>query len=295
MNKTDSCFLAIDKPQGISSFEVIRRLRKITGIRKIGHTGTLDPFATGLLICCIGSYTRLASLVEAQDKVYQARVQLGIKTSTGDPEGEVVETAPVNLDGIDWSDLEQQALQLKELPIPAYSAVKVNGKRAYSLARQGEIPALPPRAVQISQFEFIHGENGEILDQDMRISYLCRVSKGTYIRSLSEWIAARLGTIGSSIELRRVSVGNITISSGENLERFTGDTWRSYQLDPCKVLGQLPVLEVDELQLTAIEHGIDLPWPEEMPEGKVAVYHQARLLAIGEKNLDKLHPHIVLI
>ncbi len=295
MSKTDSCFLAIDKPQGISSFEVIRRLRKLTGIRKIGHTGTLDPFATGLLICCLGSFTRLASLVEAEAKVYLAKVQLGQKTSTGDPEGEVVETAPVALDGYNLQELEQRALELQELPIPVYSAVKVNGQRAYSLARKGEIPVLPSRAVSVSQFEFIPGPNGEFVDSANQISYRCRVSKGTYIRSLSQWIAEQLGTVGSTLELTREAVGRITLSSSQSLESLAGDNWHSFQLDPCKVLNQIPALEIDELQLAAIKHGMDLPWPDDLQEGKIAVYQQGKLLAIAEKKDAKLHPHIVLI
>ena len=134
----DKGFLLIDKTAGITSFDVIRRLRKLTGIRRIGHCGTLDPFATGLLICALGSYTRLIGYLEALDKSYEATVLLGKSTSTGDPEGEINQISPVNTDCIDPEYLKAAALALKELPIPIYSAVKIGGKRAYTLARAGE-------------------------------------------------------------------------------------------------------------------------------------------------------------
>lgn len=145
-------FLLIDKPEGISSFDVIRKLRKITGIRKMGHTGTLDPFATGLLIVCLGKYTRLAQFIEAHSKVYQVSASFGSKTDTGDPTGKVTETTelPEALPNI--SDLINSALSLQSLAIPAYSAVKINGKRAYQYAREGKEPDIPDREVTIHEF-----------------------------------------------------------------------------------------------------------------------------------------------
>ncbi|MDD3235014.1 MAG: tRNA pseudouridine(55) synthase TruB, partial [Candidatus Cloacimonetes bacterium] len=115
MNSNIQGFIAIDKPAGITSFDVIRRLRKITGIRKIGHCGTLDPFATGLLICCIGSYTRLAKYIEAEEKSYFATVQLGAQSETGDTEGSITKTAEVPSQIIETEKLKQTALALVEL------------------------------------------------------------------------------------------------------------------------------------------------------------------------------------
>ncbi len=295
MIKADNCFLTIDKPAGISSFEVIRVLRRITGIRKIGHTGTLDPFATGLLICCLGSYTRLASLVEAADKTYLARLKFGSRTSTGDTEGEIVETATLPDSKCNWQELASKALLLKELPIPAYSAVKVNGSRAYSLARKGETPDLPLRQTQLKSFGFLPEtmiEDGRAVES---ICYRCTVSKGTYIRSLSEWLASQLGTVGTTIELRREAIADIRVNSSHRLELLSGENWRQCQLDPLIVLSGLPVFEVDAQQAAGIRNGIGLPWPDGLRDGKIAIYYETELLAIGEQKGKTLHPSIVLV
>jgi len=178
-----NAFFPVDKEAGISSFGVIAALRKILHIRKIGHCGTLDPFATGLLICASGQYTRLLSFLEAMDKSYEAEVLLGKQSSTGDPEGEISAEAPVNIISQDWDDLRDKVLALKELPIPQYSAVKIDGKRAYRYAREGQNLQMPMRAVKILDFEILSEPS------DNKFRYRATVSKGTYIRALSEYIA----------------------------------------------------------------------------------------------------------
>ena len=294
MIKTDSCFLAIDKPAGISSFEVIRRLRRITGIRKIGHTGTLDPFATGLLICCLGSYTRLASLVESADKTYLAKLKFGVRSSTGDPEGEIVETASLPSESIDWQEIADRALSLQELPVPIYSAVKVDGNRAYSLARKGLVPDLPKRPTRILSMEVLP----ETLEVDSGsvhgITYRCTVSKGTYIRSLSEWLAEQAASIGITIELRREAVADIQVGFAGEIDLLSSENWRQYVLDPRIVLAGLPVYEVDSYQAAKIQNGSDLPYRGDLGKTRFAIYHNNSLIAIALKNKQMLHPEIVL-
>lgn len=203
-----SGFLLIDKPAGCSSFDVIRQLRRITGIKKIGHTGTLDPLATGLLICALGANTRLCKYLEAEDKTYSATVRLGIQTDTGDAEGEIVRESEVIPEQFD-EDLRTQVEQLEELLPPQHSALKVRGLPAYAYARRGEEVELAPRPARISEFQILSYS-------PPNLNYVCQVSKGTYIRSLSEFIASCLGTVGHTINLRREAIGTVEVGRPAN-------------------------------------------------------------------------------
>ncbi len=300
MSKTHtdlSGFIAIDKPAGISSFDVIRRLRKVTGIRKIGHSGTLDPFATGLLVCCIGSYTRLAKFVESESKIYCATIQLGGRTETGDTEGSVIESADISQEPLDIKNLERLALELSELPVPAYSAIKLDGKRAYALARSGVEMEMPVRPTEISSFQVILNENGEPLNSEAQLSYRCTVSKGTYIRSLSEWIAQQIGTLGYTIQLRREAIGCIDINQAVPLEVLTSENWKQYLLSPRMVLSRFTFLELDSEQAKLVENGgdISLPIGFTITCPTCTLYDlQGNLLAIGEAANKTIHPTIVL-
>ncbi|PKN73305.1 MAG: tRNA pseudouridine(55) synthase TruB [Candidatus Cloacimonetes bacterium HGW-Cloacimonetes-3] len=296
--KTDlSGFIAIDKPAGISSFDVIRRLRKVTGIRKIGHSGTLDPFATGLLVCCIGSYTRLAKFVESESKTYFATIQLGGRTETGDTEGSVIQTAEVSIVPLDIDHLEHLALGLTELPVPAYSAIKLDGKRAYALARAGTEMEMPVRPTEIRSFKVILGNDGEAVNTEIQLSYRCIVSKGTYIRSLSEWIAQQIGTLGYTIMLRREAIGDIDISMAVALETLCTENWQQYLLSPGLVLGRFTSLELDIEQAKLVDNGGDISLPTDfVSKCSTCTLYDAHgnLLAIGEANNSTIHPIIVL-
>jgi tRNA pseudouridine55 synthase len=300
MSKTKaevSGFIAIDKPAGISSFDVIRRLRKITQIRKIGHCGTLDPFATGLLVCCIGSYTRLAKYIESETKTYFATIQLGGKTDTGDTESEVSQTAEIPRIVTDTAMLKDQVLSLCELPVPAYSAIKLDGKRAYALARNGTKVDMPVRPTQISAFEIIPEAQSEPINALGQLSYRCTVSKGTYIRSLSEWIALQLGTLGYTMQLRREAIGNIDIMQAVTLESLTDENWQQYFLSPRYVLNRFTVLELDDAQAISVANGGDLTLHAEIEikNSLCALYSPNNtLLAIGEALGNTIHPIIVL-
>ena len=301
-----SAFIAIDKPAGISSFGVISRLRKLTGIRKIGHCGTLDPFATGLLVCCIGSYTRLARFVEAEDKSYLATIQLGKRSSTGDPEGCITETAEIPYSIPNPRQIVDNALLLQELPVPAYSAIKVEGKRAYSLARAGIELAMPKRQTRISLFTFINREDGSLINSLGELSYRCTVSKGTYIRSLSEWLAKQMDTVAYTIQLRRESIGNISINQAVAIGELTNENWQDYLLSTKFVLENLIPRELDESQVKQVLNGGDIELLESLdgaPQADMLVSERptyslydytGRLIAIGEEQNMLIHPIIVL-
>ncbi|MCB5257931.1 MAG: tRNA pseudouridine(55) synthase TruB [Candidatus Cloacimonadaceae bacterium] len=221
-------FLLIDKALGISSFALVRQLRDITGISRIGHTGTLDPLASGLLIFALGSYTRLCQFLEAQDKEYEAVLKLGEQTETGDIEGKVIATSENIPSRIDKEDLRKNILQITSLRTPAYSAVKVKGKPAYSYARNGIKVELEDRPVNISEFEVIDYSPPYLI-------FRCKVSKGTYIRSLGELIAQLLGTAGFCISLRRTSIGHLKVSQAAKIEDITKENF-SYHFFPVKEL-----------------------------------------------------------
>jgi len=289
LTRKNNAFLAIDKPAGITSFSVIRALRKITGIRKIGHTGTLDPFAEGLLICCIGSFTRLAGFCEREDKTYTATMKLGEKRDTGDPEGEIIATASIPEFNAKLDSLAKKALQINELSVPAYSAVKIQGKRAYELARQKEQFNLPKRAVRITEFAFLP-LNTEKPDE---LSYRCRVSKGTYIRALSEWLAEQLNTVAYTTFLKRESIGRITLQNAVKLQELNSDNWNDYGLDYSKVFPLFSCRNLTEDEFAKVMNGTDIALAEENAENYLLLFN-SELWAIGKRNQNFIHPEIVL-
>lgn len=251
-----SGFLLIDKPEGISSFGVISRLRKITGIKAIGHTGTLDPFATGLLICCLGACTRLAQYIESESKVYEAVCRFGSETDTGDTEGEITQTAPLPQILPEHLELTEAVIALRSLPVPAFSAVKIAGKRAYQYAREGITPEIPDKETQISSFEILG------LDPE-GMRYRCRVSKGTYIRSLSQWLAKYCGTLGNTIELRRIGIGSLSIDQAVRLDDLSQDNWQTYLHKAGALLSGQASLTLAASQLTDLHHGRSIDFPGE--------------------------------
>ena len=288
----DKGFLLIDKTAGITSFDVIRRLRKLTGIRRIGHCGTLDPFATGLLICALGSYTRLIGYLEALDKSYEATVLLGKSTSTGDPEGEINQISPVNTDCIDPENLKAAALALKELPIPIYSAVKISGKRAYTLARAGEQVILDARPTTIHDFRVTSQPGPD--DPEPALGYRCTVSKGTYIRSLSEWIARQLDTVGYTTSLKRVAIGAIDLNEAISLEALTPDNWADYLCSPLRLFRHLEIRPTSSEELAILARGQSLSDDAEDNPTVLIGGSGNDLAGVAERSEGKLHPRINL-
>lgn len=288
--------LAIDKPAGITSFDVIRQLRRITGVRKIGHTGTLDPFATGLLICLWGSYTRLASFGEAEDKSYLATVKLGQSTTTGDPEGEISSTSAVPAAIPNPLALQEAALNLKELPVPAHSAIKINGKRAYEYARKNQEITMPVRPTRISSFSFILWDSGELINSQGYLRYRCTVSKGTYIRSLSQWLAGQLGTLGYTLQLRRESIGTLSLNTAIPLAELSLENWQSHLLPVTSLLHSYPGYYPDVSQAKRIMNGnpISLDSPLPVSDTAYAIFSATgELLAMAHHLEGTLQPYLV--
>ncbi|MFZ2125950.1 MAG: tRNA pseudouridine(55) synthase TruB [Candidatus Microsaccharimonas sp.] len=208
--------LLIDKPAGITSFGVVARVRRQLSEQlgkkaKVGHTGTLDPFATGLMIIVTGKECRNAGNYSKLDKVYEATIRLGQTSTTGDPEGEITDVSAVqpSLEEVQKA-LGQFVGEITQRP-PIYSAIKINGQRAYKLARKGEVVEMPERQVTVFSLDIIEYSYPEL---KIRV----HVSSGTYIRTLAEGIGKVLGTGGYCVELRRTKVAEWSVRDAINLQ-----------------------------------------------------------------------------
>jgi tRNA pseudouridine55 synthase len=217
--------LLVDKPRGITSFDVIRRLRRVSPIRKIGHAGTLDPMATGLLICICGRATRLMESFMGEDKTYTGVIRLGQETPSYDAETDVVEEHDAS--GITDEMIRRASGSLVGEIVqmtPAYSAVKVGGERLYRKARRGENAPRPPRQVSVRRLDFDPVGAGPDSSRDVRFTVVC--SSGTYVRAIAHDLGQALGVGGHLVELRRQRSGEIDVSDAwpldELLERLSG-------------------------------------------------------------------------
>ncbi len=208
-------FLVLDKPAGPSSHDLVGILRSLVGVKRVGHTGTLDPFATGVLPLAIGGVTRLIQFLDEEHKVYQAELELGTATETGDPEGEVVESGPrVSLDQVD-TVLQSFVGQVTQRP-PPYSAVKHKGRPLYAYAREGTLIHGEPRQIQVHSMQLLPiGEVSNEQPQVVRFEVAC--SRGTYVRVLGVDIAKALGTVGHLRSLRRLASGPFKIEQSIDL------------------------------------------------------------------------------
>lgn len=206
--------LLLDKPEGLSSNHALQRAKRAMDARKAGHTGTLDPFATGLLVCCFGRATKISGSMLNADKTYLATMRFGEETDSGDLTGNVVSQAPLPFDGVTREALEAAMTgfrgEIDQIP-PMYSALKRDGKRLYEYARQGIELERPPRQVTIHQLEIesFTGQEAQVL---------VRCSKGTYIRTLAQDIGRQLGCGAHLVALRRTQVGPFELKDGIALD-----------------------------------------------------------------------------
>jgi tRNA pseudouridine55 synthase len=272
--------LLLDKPLGLSSNQALQRARRLIGAAKAGHTGSLDPLATGMLPICIGQATKVCAYLLDSDKVYTATLRLGTRTATGDAEGEVVETRPVPA----AADLAIAATALtgviRQVP-PMYSALKVGGERLYALARAGVEVEREAREVTVHSLAATR-----LADGDVFLNVHC--SKGTYVRTLGEDFARALGTVGHLVALRREWVAPFQRAPMHSLEALetalAGGTAPEALLLPTEAaLPDWPALELDAGAEADIRHGRSVP--SGLPpcaEGRdVRLHAGGRLLALG--------------
>lgn len=212
-------FLLVDKPTGITSHDVINRLRRISGQRRIGHAGTLDPFATGLLIVGIGSTTKKLAEMVGLDKEYEAIFVLGARSETDDPEGPITPTANTRI--VSRVEIEKAMKkfigEIDQMP-PRYSAIKIKGKKMYELARKGKVIERKPRKVRVDLFKLISAS-----DNNLRLKVRVKCGSGTYIRALARDLGEELKIGGYVEQLRRTKIGSYSIQQAAPLSQLTSD------------------------------------------------------------------------
>src|SRR5262245_36776229 len=284
--------LVIDKPQGPTSFEVVRRVKAALGLKRAGHTGTLDPMATGILPVCLGEATKLAGLLTEGEKAYDAVVRLGVVTETQDVTGKVLESHPVPPLS---SELLEAALQrfrgtFSQLP-PMYSAVKVKGKRLYERARAGESVERTPRQVTVYSLVL-----RDFSAAECTLSMRC--SKGFFVRTLAEDLGRALGCGGALKSLRRTASGPFALDRALPLSQVealgvAGPAARAELeariISMADALPELPVVPVPEQDVTRVLHGVPLVLGPSAPTGRVRVLGpDGKLLAVGDVHEGRL-------
>ncbi|MBR1679274.1 MAG: tRNA pseudouridine(55) synthase TruB [Bacilli bacterium] len=265
--------LFIDKKENMTSRDVVNEVCKLLHTKKVGHTGTLDPLASGVLILYVGTYTKLVESLTSQDKTYVATMKLGVKTDTGDITGNVLERNSKSFSEQDITLAFQNFPIEYEQTVPIYSAVKVNGKKLYEYARNGEKIDLPKRVVHIYDLKILSINNDEI-------EFETRVSKGTYIRSLIEDIASSLGTIATMSSLRRIKQGNVSIKDCISISNLTNEP-------PLKQLTDLfdyPKYEISDEEYHKVQNGNALSLKSMEP--RLFLAYEDHVVAIYEKKDD---------
>lgn len=295
--------LIIDKPAGITSHDAVARARRILGERSIGHLGTLDPSATGVLPLLVGRFTRLAQFFNAAEKTYEGTIRLGFATDTYDSEGDPTGPAmPVN---VDLSAIKRAASsflgEIKQLP-PQFSAKKVAGIPAYKLARKDKPADLKPVQVRVESFD-IHGIDGEI------VHFTAQISAGTYVRGLAHELGIKLETGAHLAQLRRIASGDFTLEQAITLDKLQelraqadangqnlSELLQPIAIHPRKILPQFPSVTVNQETAGLINNGRAVNLPEFSPARQVKIFaNQDHLIAIGARIAGTLfQPKVVL-
>ncbi len=274
--------LVIDKPVGMTSHDVVQVVRRGTGIRRAGHTGTLDPRASGVLVVLIGPAVRLSEFVSASDKRYQAIIRLGESTDTYDGDGEVTRRLPVD---VTYEQIEEALTQfegtVEQIP-PAYSAKRINGKKAYELAREGEEVELDAKEIDVYHLELLEWDTPEAI-----VDVYC--SSGTYVRSLANDLGEVLNTGGHLVGLRRTKSGEFGLRDAVQLrklkEAFDNGDWYKYLIPAAEALSDWPSRELSFYEVDLVRHGHRIPveYTPENPDHWVrAISQQGELVALME-------------
>lgn len=246
--------IVIDKDKGCTSRDVVNKVGKILGTKKVGHTGTLDPIATGVLVLPIGKALKISELIVSEDKEYIARVIIGYETDTLDVTGEKTHEKKIKITRDDVLKVLDRFKGKIKQQVPKYAAVKINGKKLYEYAREGIDVELPVREVEIYELELI----SEIKEVDGYYEFDIKtlVSKGTYIRSLIRDIGNSLGSYGTMKELRRIKQGDFTIDMAYKISDIEKGNYKLLAID--EVLRDLPQVVVDDKLLFKIRNGVVL-------------------------------------
>jgi tRNA pseudouridine55 synthase len=312
--------LIIDKPAGMTSHDVVARVRKIVSERRVGHTGTLDPFATGVLVVLVGRATRLAQYLSGAEKEYEAVIRLGYATDTGDVTGARLDTAATDFTTetqrpteIHRADVEAALAFLRgeiEQTPPMYSAKKIAGRKLYELARRGEVVERKPVRVTVKEFAAIARDGDPLLtanddgSRDLKVRVVC--SAGTYIRTLAEDFGKHLGLGAHVASLRRARAGRFTVAEALTLERLS-ELAESVEIgatliSPDAAMAHLPAVNLSDDDVSRTLHGVDLQIEgadiAQWPHGQAVRMRDAGddLIAMGiyDESRKVLHPSVVI-
>jgi tRNA pseudouridine55 synthase len=275
--------LIINKPQGYTSHDIVNIVKKALNTPKVGHTGTLDPNATGVLPILIGKATKVSKYLIEHNKTYVAELALGEKSSTGDTEGEIIEKKEVPLLNEEQIKQVLKSFEGKQMQTPPiYSSIKINGKKAYEYARKGQNIQLEPRPIEIMKISFIKFENNVL-------KYEVQCSKGTYIRVLCEDIAERLGTVGLMKNLCRTRVNEFDIEDSCKIEQIAKEKIISIE----KVCNIKPKIELDDKTKEKFLNGVKLNF--NMENGVYRIYNKKIFLGLGVINNNILKRDVIII
>lgn len=284
--------LNIHKPQGPTSHDIVARVRRGTRVKKVGHAGTLDPMATGVLVLCIGPATRLSEYVMGSRKTYRACVQLGAETDTYDAEGAIVAENPAEVsEAAVVAALGQFCGTIEQIP-PMYSAIKQGGRKLYDLARAGQEVERPARTVTVSRLDLIAFDFPLV---ELEID----CSPGTYIRSLAHDLGQAVGVGAFLRALERTASGSFTVDNAVSWPDFeaamAADTWRAFLLPPDLALEETPRIQLDPAQTDHVRHGRLIPVAEGGDFAEIARAYDSdgMFIAVVERRGDHWKPHKV--
>ena len=280
--------IIINKPKNCTSHDIVRKAKKFFN-EKVGHTGTLDPNATGVLPLLVGKGTQIAKYIINHDKIYEATLQLGEKTDTADVEGVVIETKYIPKESLQ-TEIVNKVLQSfigkqEQIP-PIYSAIKVNGKKLYDYARKGEEVEIQPRQIEIYNMELI-----KIDVQNKTVEFRVHCSKGTYIRTLCENIAEKLGTVGYMKELNRTKVGEFSIDDSITIEELENANYNNF-ITVEDYFENYKNINLNEKKLQLFLNGVQLTW--NLEDGIYRVYCDNQFIGIGTIKNDLIKRDIIL-
>ena len=268
--------IIVNKSKGYTSHDMVAKVKKITG-EKVGHTGTLDPLATGVLPLLIGKGTLCSIYLMNHDKTYTVLLKLGIKKSTGDEEGDVIQEETVNeklLEDKEVKNVLESFLGEQEQIPPIYSAIKVNGKKLYEYARKGQKVEIEPRKIIIYDIKLL-----KIDKESSEIQFEVSCSKGTYIRSLCEDIAKKMGTVGYMKELQRTRVGTFTIAQSILVEDLNEENVQKHIITVKKLFKDFPNIELNARKLELFLNGVKLSF--DLQDGIYKIYSNQQFIGIG--------------
>lgn len=268
--------LLVNKQSNITSSDVVIKVRKLLNIKKVGHTGTLDPLAEGLLILTVGNATRIQELITEKDKEYIATMKLGIKTDTYDTEGKIIDQKEVP-NNLNIEEVLNSYIKKYNQEVPIYSSIKVNGKKLYEYARENIEVELPKREVEIKDIKSLSINNNEV-------TFKCLVSKGTYIRSLINDIGNTLGTYATMTKLIRTKIDNFSLDNSYTLEDIEKG---NYKLISIEEILDYPKIEIDDNLYKKISNGVVLDNTYNIKD-KVLFIYNSNVKAIYYNDNNKL-------